>query len=144
MAKAIDDCDTDYGTCSGVAPVTVKFPVTTTLLNNLIPAGLFTFSKQGLSFILPVYGFCAAALPVWLLLAPRDYLSTYMKIAVIGGLALGLFFVNPAVKMPFVTEFTAGGGPIIPGPVWPYVCITIACGAISGFHSLIGSGGWTS
>lgn len=103
-------------------------------------AGWFTFSKQGLSIMLPVYGFCAAALPVWLLLAPRDYLSTYMKIAVIGGLAVGLFFMNPTVKMPFVTQYTSGGGPIIPGPVWPYVCITIACGAISGFHALIGSG----
>jgi carbon starvation protein len=103
-------------------------------------AGWFTFSKQSLSIMLPVYGFCAAALPVWLLLAPRDYLSTYMKIAVIGGLALGLFFVNPTVQMPFVTKFIDGGGPIIPGPVWPYVFITIACGAISGFHALIGSG----
>jgi carbon starvation protein len=103
-------------------------------------AGWFTFSKQSLSIILPIYGFCAAALPVWLLLAPRDYLSTYMKIAVIGGLALGLFFVNPTVQMPFATQFIDGGGPIIPGPVWPYVFITIACGAISGFHALIGSG----
>ncbi len=103
-------------------------------------AGWFTFSKQSLSIMLPVYGFCAAALPVWLLLAPRDYLSTYMKIAVIGGLALGLFFVNPTVQMPFVTQFIDGSGPIIPGPVWPYVFITIACGAISGFHALIGSG----
>ncbi|KAB0670475.1 carbon starvation protein A [Oryzomonas sagensis] len=103
-------------------------------------AGWFTFSKQNLSIILPLYGFCAAALPVWLLLAPRDYLSTYMKIAVIGGLAMGLFFVNPTVQMPFATRFIAGGGPIIPGPVWPYVFITIACGAISGFHALIGSG----
>jgi len=103
-------------------------------------AGWFTFSKQSLSLLLPIYGFCAAALPVWLLLAPRDYLSTFMKIAVIGGLALGLFFVNPTVQMPFVTRFIEGGGPIIPGPVWPYVFITIACGAISGFHALIGSG----
>ncbi len=103
-------------------------------------AGWFTFSKESLSVILPVYGFCAAALPVWLLLAPRDYLSTYMKIAVIGGLALGLIFVNPTVQMPFVTRFISGSGPIIPGPVWPYVFITIACGAISGFHALIGSG----
>ncbi len=103
-------------------------------------AGWFTFSKQSLSIILPLYGFCAAALPVWLLLAPRDYLSTYMKIAVIGGLALGLFYVNPTVQMPFLTSFISGGGPIIPGPVWPYVFITIACGAISGFHALIGSG----
>lgn len=103
-------------------------------------ADWFTFSKRNLSIILPLYGFCAAALPVWLLLAPRDYLSTYMKIAVIGGLALGLFFVNPSVQMPFTTQFIHGGGPIIPGPVWPYVFITIACGAISGFHALIGSG----
>lgn len=103
-------------------------------------AGWFTFSKQSLSLLLPIYGFCAASLPVWLLLAPRDYLSTFMKIAVIGGLALGLFLVNPTVQMPFVTRFLEGGGPIIPGPVWPYVFITIACGAISGFHALIGSG----
>lgn len=103
-------------------------------------AGWFTFSKESLSIILPAYGFCAAALPVWLLLAPRDYLSTYMKIAVIGALAVGLFFVNPTVQMPFVTQFIHGSGPIIPGPVWPYVFITIACGAISGFHALIGSG----
>jgi len=103
-------------------------------------AGWFTFSKESLSLMLPAYGFCAAALPVWLLLAPRDYLSTYMKIAVVGGLAVGLFVVNPTVKMPFVTGFMHGGGPIIPGPVWPYVVITIACGAISGFHALIGSG----
>jgi len=103
-------------------------------------AGWFSFEREELSIILPVYGFCAAALPVWLLLAPRDYLSSYMKIAVIGALAVGLFFVNPAISMPFATEFVAGGGPIINGPVWPYVFITIACGAISGFHSLIGSG----
>lgn len=103
-------------------------------------AGWFTFSKESLSIMLPIYGFCAAALPVWLLLAPRDYLSTYMKIAVIAGLALGLFLVNPTVEMPFATVFVNGGGPIIPGPVWPYVFITIACGAISGFHALIGSG----
>jgi carbon starvation protein len=103
-------------------------------------APLFTFDKKTLSVILPLYGFAAAALPVWLLLAPRDYLSTYMKIGVVIALALGMFFVNPPVRMPFITEFGAGGGPIISGPVWPYVCITIACGAISGFHALIGSG----
>ena len=103
-------------------------------------AGWFTFEKKTLAILLPVYGFCAAALPVWLLLAPRDYLSTYMKIAVVAALGLGLFFVNPNVQMPFVTQFVSGNGPIIPGPVWPYVFITIACGAISGFHALIGSG----
>ncbi len=100
----------------------------------------FMFDKKTISIILPVYGFAAAALPVWLLLAPRDYLSTYMKIGVILGLAGGLLFLNPTLEMPFTTEFIHGGGPIIPGPVWPYVFITIACGAISGFHALIGSG----
>jgi len=103
-------------------------------------ASWFTFDKKALSILLPVYGFCAAALPVWLLLAPRDYLSTYMKIGVVVALGIGLFFVNPMVQMPFTTKFIDGGGPIIPGPWWPYVFITIACGAISGFHALIGSG----
>ena len=103
-------------------------------------ASWFTFSKKQVSILLPLYGFCAAAIPVWLLLAPRDYLSTFMKIGVIGALAIGMFFVNPEIKMPFTTQFMGGGGPIIPGPWWPYVFITIACGAISGFHALIGSG----
>jgi carbon starvation protein len=103
-------------------------------------ASWFTSDKKQLSILLPIYGFCAAAAPVWLLLAPRDYLSTFMKIGVIAALTVGLLFVNPTVKMPFTTIFTAGGGPIIPGPWWPYVFITIACGAISGFHALIGSG----
>ena len=103
-------------------------------------ASWFTFSKKEVSVLLPLYGFCAAAIPVWLLLAPRDYLSTFMKIGVIAALAVGLLFVNPTIKMPFTTQFLSGGGPIISGPWWPYVFITIACGAISGFHSLIGSG----
>ena len=103
-------------------------------------AAWFTFNKKQMSVLLPIYGFCAAAIPVWMLLAPRDYLSTFMKIGVIVALAVGLFFVNPSIKMPFSTAFLGGGGPIIPGPWWPYVFITIACGAISGFHALIGSG----
>jgi len=103
-------------------------------------ASWFTFNKKEVSVLLPLYGFCAAAIPVWLLLAPRDYLSTFMKIGVIAALAVGLFFVNPTVNMGFTTKFMDGGGPIIPGPWWPYVFITIACGAISGFHALIGSG----
>ena len=127
------------GTVLGVAAVLAAVYFGAPVAESSI-SGWFTFGKQSLSIILPVYGFCAAALPVWLLLAPRDYLSTYMKIAVIGGLAVGLFLVNPIVRMPFMTEFVDGGGPIIPGPVWPYVFITIACGAISGFHALIGSG----
>lgn len=103
-------------------------------------APLFTFNRQQLSIMLAAYGFIAAALPVWLLLAPRDYLSTYMKIGTILALALGIIVVRPIIQMPAVTQFTAGGGPIVPGPVWPFMFITIACGAISGFHSLISSG----
>lgn len=103
-------------------------------------AEMFTLTKNQLSVALPVYGFFAAVLPVWLLLAPRDYLSSYMKIGTIFALAAGILLVQPAIKLPFTTQFVAGGGPIIPGPVWPYVFITIACGAISGFHSLISSG----
>jgi len=103
-------------------------------------APFFTLSRLQLDIILPIYGFVAAALPVWLLLAPRDYLSTYMKIGTIGALALGIVFVQPEIHMPAITEFISGGGPVIPGPVWPFVCITIACGAISGFHSIIATG----
>lgn len=108
-----------------------------------IPAGLakvLLLSEDTLKVALPVYGFIAAVLPVWMLLCPRDYLSTYMKLGTVILLALGLFIVHPALIMPATTQYVHGGGPIIPGPVWPYVCLTIACGAISGFHALIGSG----
>lgn len=103
-------------------------------------ASLFTFSEIQLKIMLPAYGFVAATLPVWFLLAPRDYLSTYLKIGTIAGLALGIFIVRPEIQMPAFTVFTAGGGPVIPGPVWPFLMITIACGAVSGFHALISSG----
>ena len=103
-------------------------------------ADMFTLTKNQLAIALPIHGFFAAVLPVWLLLAPRDYLSSYMKIGTIGALALGILIVQPVVQMPVTTVFISGNGPIIPGPVWPYVFITIACGAISGFHSLISSG----
>jgi len=99
-----------------------------------------TFDKQTLALILPAYAFFAAALPVWMLLAPRDYLSSFMKIGVFIALILGVFVVNPAIQFPAITDFIHGGGPIIAGPVWPFVSITIACGAISGFHAFIGSG----
>jgi carbon starvation protein len=102
-------------------------------------AGWFTYSKETLSIALPIYGFLAAVLPVWMLLCPRDYLSTYMKLGVVALLAIGIVIVHPTLRMPALTQYQ-GGGPIVPGPVWPYVCITIACGAISGFHSLIASG----
>ncbi|MCL4557850.1 MAG: carbon starvation protein A [Deltaproteobacteria bacterium] len=100
----------------------------------------FMFSRHQLSIMLAVYGFAASVLPVWLLLAPRDYLSTYMKLGTIALLALGIVIAHPYLQMPALTSFVHGGGPIIPGKVWPYVFITIACGAISGFHALISSG----
>ncbi|MEH7080896.1 carbon starvation CstA family protein, partial [Bacillus velezensis] len=89
---------------------------------------------------LPIYAFFAAALPVWLLLAPRDYLSSFMKIGVFIALIIGVFIINPVIEFPAFTKFTGGGGPILAGPVWPFISITIACGAISGFHAFVGSG----
>ncbi len=103
-------------------------------------AHFFLFSKPGLSIILACYGMLASILPVWMLLTPRDYLSSYMKIGTVGLLALGILWVRPDLSAPAYSAFIHGGGPIIPGSVWPYVCITVACGAISGFHSLISSG----
>jgi carbon starvation protein len=103
-------------------------------------ASWFSFDHKTLTIIIAVYGFSASVLPVWLLLSPRDYLSSIMKISVIGLLAIGLIIVAPEIKMPSFTEFTAGGGPIIPGKLFPYLFITIACGAISGFHALVSSG----
>ena len=101
---------------------------------------IFLLSKPTLSIILPLYCLIASVLPVWMLLCPRDYLSSYMKLGTIGFLVIGICIVNPKIHMPALTPYIHGGGPIIPGKVWPFVCITIACGAISGFHSLIGSG----
>ena len=103
-------------------------------------AGWFTFDHKTLTILIAVYGFLASVLPVWLLLSPRDYLSSIMKISVIALLAIGLIIVAPEIKMPAFTEFGKGGGPIIPGKLFPYLFITIACGAISGFHSLVSSG----
>ena len=114
------------------------------VLGRYIPtsqfASWFTFDHRTLTILIAVYGFLASVLPVWLLLSPRDYLSSIMKISVIGLLAIGLIIVAPEIKMPSFTEFTKGGGPIIPGKLFPYLFITIACGAISGFHSLVSSG----
>ncbi|MGB9765200.1 MAG: carbon starvation protein A [Candidatus Saccharicenans sp.] len=103
-------------------------------------AHFLTFNAKQMTVILASYGFMAAVLPVWLLLVPRDYLSTYMKLGVIFLLAIGVIAVNPAIRMPAFTSFVHGGGPIIPGKVWPFLFITIACGALSGFHALISSG----
>lgn len=103
-------------------------------------ASWFTYDHHSLTILLAIYGFSASVLPVWLLLSPRDYLSSIMKITVIAMLAIGIIVVAPNLKMPAFTPFVNGGGPIIPGTLFPYLFITIACGAISGFHSLVSSG----
>ncbi|PAU60198.1 carbon starvation protein A [Pseudomonas sp. PIC25] len=101
---------------------------------------LFTFTGVQLTWALIGYGFVAAVLPVWLVLAPRDYLSTFLKIGTIVGLAIGILIVAPELKMPAVTRFMDGTGPVWSGSVFPFLFITIACGAVSGFHALISSG----
>ena len=98
------------------------------------------FSKPALSIMRPAYAFLAASLPVWVLMCPRDYLSSYMKIGVMIMLAVGMLIAAPHLKMPATTPFIHGGGPVVSGSVWPFVCIVIMCGALSGFHSLIASG----
>jgi len=103
-------------------------------------AHYLTFSGHQITILMAVYGFVASVLPVWLLLEPRDYLSTYMKLGTIAILIVGVFIVHPTIKFPAVTTFIHGGGPIIPGKMFPFLFVTIACGAISGFHSLVASG----
>ncbi|HEX8773502.1 MAG TPA: carbon starvation CstA family protein [Pyrinomonadaceae bacterium] len=100
----------------------------------------FTFSRTTIILLMAGYGFIASVLPVWMLLCPRDYLSSYLKIGTIAFLIIGVILVHPTLNMPAFTPFVAGGGPVIPGKVYPFVFITIACGAISGFHALISSG----
>ena len=100
----------------------------------------FHLNREQLIVSMAAYGFIASVLPVWMLLCPRDYLSSFMKIGTIGFLVLAVAIVNPELKMPAFSQFVAGGGPIIPGPLFPFAFITIACGAISGFHALIASG----
>jgi carbon starvation protein len=103
-------------------------------------ASLFTFKATTLAYLVIGYGFVASVLPVWLLLAPRDYLSTFMKLGTIGALAIAIMIVLPPLRLPAVTQFVNGTGPIFAGKVFPFAFITIACGAISGFHALVASG----
>ena len=114
------------------------------IVGGMIPASplahYFTLSREGVIIALAVYGFIASVLPVWLLLCPRDYLSSYLKIGTIFALIAGVFIVHPTLKMPAFTPYDSGGGPIIPGKLFPFLFITIACGAISGFHALVSSG----
>jgi carbon starvation protein len=103
-------------------------------------AGVFTLTRNQLTAAMVIYGFVASVLPVWMLLCPRGYLSTYMKLSTILLLAVGIIVLAPELKMPAVTRFAHGGGPVIPGAVFPFLFITIACGAVSGFHALVASG----
>jgi carbon starvation protein len=103
-------------------------------------AGIFTLKGETIAILMIIYGFVASALPVWLLLAPRDYLSTFLKIGTIVGLALGILVVAPDLQMPALTKFVDGTGPVFAGNLFPFLFITIACGAVSGFHSLVSSG----
>jgi carbon starvation protein len=100
----------------------------------------FTWKGPALAWALIVYGAVASSLPVWLMLAPRDYLSTFLKIGTIVALALGIYIVTPQLQMPSVTRFIDGSGPVFAGSIFPFLFITIACGSVSGFHSLISSG----
>jgi carbon starvation protein len=101
---------------------------------------VFTLSGTGLALSIIVYGFAASALPVWLLLAPRDYLSAFIKVGAIIALAAGILVVRPTVHMPALTQFVDGSGPVLAGKIFPFCFITIACGAVSGFHALVSSG----
>lgn len=103
-------------------------------------APLFTFEATTIAWMLIIYGFIASVIPVWLLLTPRDYLSTFLKIGVIAALAGGILLLMPELKMPALTSFIDGSGPVFAGKLFPFVFITIACGAISGFHALVSSG----
>jgi carbon starvation protein len=103
-------------------------------------AALFTFRGETLALLLMGYGFIASVLPVWLVLAPRDYLSTFLKIGTIAALAVGIVAIMPDLRMPAVTRFVDGSGPVFSGGLFPFLFITIACGAVSGFHALVCSG----
>lgn len=110
------------------------------LMQNETMNNLFSWDITTISIAIPLYGFLASVLPVWLLLVPRDYLSTYLKIGTIIMLAIGVIVIHPTIQMPALTQFVNGGGPVIGGPVLPFIFIVIACGAISGFHAVIATG----
>jgi carbon starvation protein len=132
------------GAVGEVSLIGVLLLIAAVLLGRVVAqspyARLFEFDRPALVWLLAGYGFWASVLPGWMLLVPRGYLSTFMKLGVVVLLGLGVILMAPTIEMPRVTRFTAGGGPIIPGTLFPFLFITIACGAISGFHSLVSSG----
>jgi len=132
------------GKIAEASVIGVTLVVSAVVFGSLIPtsflAPYFTLSREGIIVAMAIYGFVASVLPVWLLLVPRDYLSSYMKLGTIFLLVVGVFLVHPDLHMPAVTAYIHGGGPIFSGKLFPYLFVTIACGAISGFHALVSSG----
>ncbi|MCG3146544.1 MAG: Peptide transporter CstA [Gammaproteobacteria bacterium] len=128
------------GTALGVALLVLSVVAGGWINHHPVLRGWFDYNGPQLALMIIAYGFAAAVLPVWLLLAPRDYLSTFMKIGTIVALAIAIVILQPEVKMPAMTQFVDGTGPIFGGTLFPFVFITVACGAISGFHALISSG----
>ena len=127
-------------TAIGVVLVMAAIFAGRSVAQSAVVAPLFTLSAMALAIAIIVYGFLASALPVWLLLAPRGYLSTFVKLGVILMLGVGILFVRPELQLPAFTRFVDGTGPIFAGKIFPFCFITIACGSISGFHALIASG----
>ncbi|MFZ8785289.1 carbon starvation CstA family protein [Thermocrinis sp.] len=128
-------------TAMGVSLLMLSLVLGNFVANHPTLSKLFTFSEVQIAFGLMVYGFLASILPVWLLMAPRDYLSTFMKLGTVIIIGLGVFIANPEVKMPALTQYAYTGiGPVWQGSLFPFLMITIACGAVSGFHALISSG----
>ncbi|HMK90432.1 MAG TPA: carbon starvation CstA family protein [Methylocystis sp.] len=124
----------------GVAALLASLVAGRFVAENETLAACFAFKGETLAFLLIGYGFCSSVLPVWLLLAPRDYLATFLKIGTIMALALGVLVVWPTLKMPAVSRFIDGTGPVFAGSLFPFLFVTIACGAVSGFHALVASG----
>jgi carbon starvation protein len=132
--------DVKWASIIGVSLLALSILIGPAVAANPVWAAILSLSKKQLAVAIPIYALIASVLPVWFLLAPRDYLSTYLKIFTIAALAVGLVVVHPKLLMPPLTGFIHGGGPVIPGSAFPFVFITIACGAISGFHAIIASG----
>ncbi|MDR2338689.1 MAG: carbon starvation protein A [Deltaproteobacteria bacterium] len=130
----------NFMTVVGVVLLLATILVGPVVASNKILSDIFTLDKGTLNWVIPLYAFIASVLPIWFLLTPRDYLSSYLKIGTIVILAVSILIVRPTLLMDPVTRFVSGGGPNIPGPVFPFLFITIACGALSGFHAIIGTG----
>ena len=133
--------DVAGGSIIGVALLALVIATGPFVAAHPVLSKLFYLSQNQCAILIPIYGFAASALPVWLLLVPRDYLSTYLKLGTISALAIGIAIVHPYLQMAPLTKFISGGGPIVPpGSLFPFLFITIACGALSGFHAIIGTG----